>query len=96
MWDPPRPVRADPGTDQNDGVRLPSKERYLQQGIHALQAGRYDEATHALSRALGEESSFTGHMARARAYQKLGKTDLAQEQFQAFQRLKDQRRKGSG
>jgi tetratricopeptide (TPR) repeat protein len=29
------------------------------------------------------------------AYQKLGKTDLAQEQFQAYQRLKDQRRKES-
>lgn len=29
------------------------------------------------------------------AYQKLGKTELAQEQFQAYQRLKDQRRKGS-
>ena len=28
------------------------------------------------------------------AYQTLGKTDLAEEQFQAFQRLKDQRRKG--
>jgi tetratricopeptide (TPR) repeat protein len=29
------------------------------------------------------------------AYQKLGKTDQAQEQFQAYQRLKDQRRKES-
>lgn len=36
------------------------------------------------------------HYQLGQAYQKLGKTDLAQEQFQAFQRLKDQRRKGSG
>jgi tetratricopeptide (TPR) repeat protein len=30
------------------------------------------------------------------AYQKLGKTDLAQKQFDEFQRLKDQKRKASG
>jgi tetratricopeptide (TPR) repeat protein len=35
------------------------------------------------------------HYQLGQAYQKLGKTDLAQEQFQAYQRLKDQRRKGS-
>jgi tetratricopeptide (TPR) repeat protein len=34
------------------------------------------------------------HYQLGQAYQKLGKTDLAQEQFLAFQRLKDQRRKG--
>ena len=35
------------------------------------------------------------HYQLGQAYQKLGKTDLAQEQFQVFQRLKDQRRKQS-
>ena len=34
------------------------------------------------------------HYQLGQAYQKLGKTDLAQEQFVTFQRLKDQRRKG--
>lgn len=35
------------------------------------------------------------HYQLGQAYQKLGKTELAQEQFQAYQRLKDQRRKES-
>ncbi len=35
------------------------------------------------------------HYQLGQAYQKLGKTDLAQKEFEAFQRLKDQRRKGS-
>ena len=35
------------------------------------------------------------HYQLAQAYQKLGKTEQAQEQFQAYQRLKDQRRKES-
>ena len=35
------------------------------------------------------------HYQLGQAYQKLGKGDLAQEQFQAFQRLKDRRRKDS-
>ena len=35
------------------------------------------------------------HYQLGQAYQKLGKTELAQQQFEAFQRLKDQRRKGS-
>jgi len=35
------------------------------------------------------------HYQLGQAYQKLGKTDLAQKEFDAFQRLKDQKRKGS-
>jgi tetratricopeptide (TPR) repeat protein len=35
------------------------------------------------------------HYQLGQAYQKLGKTDRAQEQFEAFQRLKDKRRSGS-
>ena len=35
------------------------------------------------------------HYQLGQAYQKLGHTELAQQQFEAFQRLKDRRRKGS-
>jgi len=68
-------------------VRLPSPERHLQQGIHALQAGQYEQAAAALSRALAEENSFRGHMARARAYQKLGKFQNALEDFKLADKL---------
>jgi tetratricopeptide (TPR) repeat protein len=64
-------------------VRVPSHERNLQQGIAALQASRYDQAVELLGRSLTEKDSFTGHMARARAYQKLGKFNNALEDFRA-------------
>jgi hypothetical protein len=51
-------------------VRRPAHERHRQQGIQALEASRYEQAVDFLSRALVEENSFRGHMARARAYQR--------------------------
>jgi serine/threonine protein kinase len=69
-------------------VRLPARERHLNQGIHALEAGQYEQAVDLLGRSLAEENSFRGHMARARAYQKMAKFKEALEEFKAADNLK--------
>jgi serine/threonine protein kinase len=70
-------------------VRAPARERYLQEGIRALQTGRYEQATDSLSRALAEEESFQGYMARARSYQRLGRFKEALADFKTADGIRE-------
>jgi len=62
-------------------MRRPYAERQLEDGIHALQAGRYADAVAFLDRSLAGHESVLGRMARGRAYAKLGKFSDAVADF---------------
>jgi len=68
-------------------IVLPSNGRQLDQGIRALQAGNYERAVDLLTQAVAQENSFRGHMARARAYQKLGRFQQGLDDFRLADKL---------
>jgi serine/threonine protein kinase len=66
---------------------LPRDARHLDRGILALQGGKYERAVDFLTQAVGHDNSFSAHMARARAYQKLGRFKEALEDFRLADKL---------
>ena len=68
-------------------IRDPFPVRHYQEGIKAYQDGNYAKAVEYLDRSLAEEETVHSYLARGRAHLKLGKKQLAVDDFTAADHL---------